>query len=104
MSTMYNQLEQGTCIQGTFHDSALTVFSSKPIALAPLPLFFQGDGLRLSPEFGSAWHIEAGGHAYDIISRRKETIHQVDIVQAGKAEGYGSLLVWDGTQTRRFFA
>lgn len=104
MSTMYNQLEQGTCIQGTFHDSALTAFSSKPIALAPLPLFFQGDGLRLSPEFGSAWHIEAGGHAYDIISRRKETIHQVDIVQAGKAEGYGSLLVWDGTQTRRFFA
>jgi hypothetical protein len=104
MSRCYNILEESTKqvleIQGL---TAFSLFATKPFTATAIPLTLESDGSPIAEEYGTGLRITMDGKHIDLISRRKEFIHQVDIVQAGDCHGYGSLLVSiEEKQTRLF--
>jgi hypothetical protein len=104
MSTCYNTLEESTeLVMKVKGLTAFSLFSTKPFEASMIPLSLESDGSPIPEEYGTGLRITMEDRRIDLISRRKEYIHQVDIVQAGECHGYGSLLVSiDGKQTRLF--
>jgi len=104
-SQEYNMLRTNSVITHSVGPEGhiISVASTIPLQAEETTLSFLGDGSPLSAEYGYGVKLTMGTGTVDIINRRQECIHQVDLLHTGELSGYGSLLYRQNGHNRVVF-